>query len=69
MKGLCEDSFLNRGKGNSEIVHLLTLLYFFTRTSPSPTSDDGDYELAMFKNGVRVTKYCGWRGKCTFKVR
>lgn len=51
------------------MVYLLTLFYFFTPSSPSPTSDGGDYELVMFKNGVRVTKYCGWRGKCMFKVR
>lgn len=69
MKVLCEDSFSNRGNGNSEIVHLLTLFNFFTPSSPSPTPDGGDYELVMFKNGVRVTKYCGWRGKCIFKVR
>lgn len=55
-----------RQLGNRPFTYVVV---FFTRTSPSPTSDDGDYELAMFKNGVRVTKYCGWRGKCTFKVR
>ena len=46
------------------------LLYVFNFSRPPPpTADVGDYELVMFKNGVRVTKYCGSRNKCFFKVR